>query len=51
MTREVYLVGCGASKLDREAPARELYTETEQPLAGLQLGERLRWFKERRAAA
>lgn len=22
----VYIVGCGASKLDREAPARELYT-------------------------
>lgn len=26
MTRPVYIVGCGASKLDREAPARELYT-------------------------
>lgn len=24
--RTVYLVGCGASKLDRPAPARELYT-------------------------
>lgn len=26
MIRAVYIVGCGASKLDREAPARELYT-------------------------
>jgi hypothetical protein len=24
---------------------------TEQPLAGLQLGERLRWFKQQREAA
>jgi hypothetical protein len=26
MTRAIYIVGCGAAKLDHEAPARELYT-------------------------